>query len=227
MDEPKRGRGANTSVTSAATPTVIVLAKEPVPGRVKTRLAGSWSHEQVAALAEAALADTLHTVAAWDCAPLCVLEGATGPWLPAGVPVVPQVAGSLGDRIAAAFGAAFERAAGPVLLVGMDTPQLSHRHLDLALAALDTRDACLGPAVDGGWWLLGLRAPAPAAIAGVPTSRDDTGARQRQSLLDAGLTVADLPMLVDVDTPPDAHTVAAGIPGSRFARLLASLEVAA
>lgn len=212
-------------------PTVIVLAKAPVAGLAKTRLIGRWTAEQAAALAEAALADTLAAVTSWDCRPLCVLAGEPGPWLPAGTPVTAQVDGNLGARIAAAFEVAFTQSPSGedpvVLLVGMDTPQVTHSHLNAALAALADHDAVLGPAADGGWWLLGLRAPAAAAITGVPTSRDDTGARQRAALVTAGLSVADLPILVDVDTPEDAVAVAAGAPHTRFAHLVASLVVAA
>lgn len=206
--------------------TVVVLAKAPVAGAVKTRLIGRWSAQEAADLAEAALADTLETATTWG-RTLCVLAGEPGPWLPAGTPVVAQVRGTLGQRIAAAYDTAFDREAGPVLLVGMDTPQLSHDHLDAAVAALADHDAALGLAADGGWWLLGLRAPAAAAITAVPTSRADTGARQRQALAGAGLSVADLPVLTDVDLPADALAVAATIPWSRFAQLVASLAAAA
>jgi rSAM/selenodomain-associated transferase 1 len=209
-------------------PTVIVLAKAPEAGRSKTRLIGAWTPQQAADLAEAALVDTLTAVAGFDADLLCVLDGATGPWLPAGVAVVPQADGSLGERIAAAFATAFARSAGPVVLVGMDTPQLTARHLAAAVAALGSADACLGRAADGGWWCLGLRsAVAPATISSVPTSRSDTGALQRAALVASGLSVADLPVLTDVDTPDDALAVAALAPDSRFARLVAALVVAA
>ncbi len=208
--------------------TVVVLAKAPVAGRSKTRLIGALSPQQAADLAEAALADTLETVSSSGADLLCVLDGAPGPWLPPGAATVPQVEGTLGDRIAAAFGEAFARSNGPVLLVGMDTPQLTAGHLAAALTALADHDACLGPAADGGWWCLGLTSAAAAAtVAAVPTSRSDTGARQREALLAVGCSVAELPVLVDVDTPADALTVAALAPDSRFARLLHTMVVAA
>jgi rSAM/selenodomain-associated transferase 1 len=207
---------------------LLVLAKEPVAGAVKTRLTARWSAQQAADLAAAALADTLSTATSWARGEAtCVLAGRSGPWLPPGTPVVPQVAGSLGERIAAAFETAFAAAAGPVLLVGMDTPQLTHRHLDTALAALADADAVLGPAQDGGWWLLGLRAPATDAIVEVETSRADTGALQRSALVSRGLRIADLETLTDVDTPEDAAAVAAEIPQSAFARAFQALERAA
>ena len=190
--------------------TLVVIAKEPLPGRVKTRLTPPFSPTGAAALAEAALTDTLAAVAA---AParrrVLVLAGRPGPWLPAGFEVAAQVEGGLDERIAAALAAVD----GPVLLVGMDTPQLTP---DL-LAADPARDAWFGPAEDGGFWALGLARPDPELVRGVPMSLADTGARQLDRLRGAGLDVGLLPPLLDVDTAADAAEVATAAPGTRFA----------
>ncbi|HTW02874.1 MAG TPA: DUF2064 domain-containing protein [Streptosporangiaceae bacterium] len=191
--------------------TLLVIAKQPVPGRVKTRLVPPCTHEQAAALAEAALADTLHTMLM---AParrrVLVLEGEPGPWLPSGFEIVRQRGGPLDERLASAFTAV----TGPALLIGMDTPQVTP-----GLLTVDWRaaDAFFGPAADGGFWALGLRVPDPALLRGVPMSTPDTGAVQRARLLTAGLRVADLPQLRDVDTAADAVAVAREAPRSRFA----------
>ncbi|MFD8078441.1 DUF2064 domain-containing protein [Streptomyces sp. NPDC059718] len=202
--------------------TLLVIAKEPVPGRVKTRLTPPYTPLEAATLAEAALADTLHTVLK---AParrrVLVLDGAPGPWLPPGFDVVRQETGGLDERIAAAF-ARCDR--GPALLVGMDTPQLTVEHL--TEAGRDGHDAWFGPAEDGGFWALGLAEPrrAAALVRGVPMSTEHTGATQRRRLVEAGLSVGDLPVLRDVDTAADAAAVAACCPpGSRFATTLNSL----
>ncbi|MEU4091554.1 DUF2064 domain-containing protein [Streptomyces sp. NPDC026673] len=209
--------------TAASTPvTLLVIAKEPVPGRVKTRLTPPYTPREAAALAEAALADTLHTVLR---AParrrVLVLDGAPGPWLPPGFDVVRQETGGLDERIAAAF-VGCDR--GPALLVGMDTPQLT---VDLlSEAGHGGHDAWFGPAADGGFWALGLADPglAPELVRGVPMSTDRTGATQRRRLVEAGLSVSDLPVLRDVDTAADAAAVAACCPpGSCFATTLNSL----
>jgi rSAM/selenodomain-associated transferase 1 len=196
--------------------TVIVLAKSPVPGRVKTRLCPPCDPEQAAVLAEAALVDTLQAVAATPCARrVLVLEGAPGPWLPAGFEVLPQRGDGLDERLAYAF----EDVGTGGLLIGMDTPQLSHAGLTESLRALEMPDvdAVLGPSLDGGWWAIGLPAPDRAVFLGVPMSTSHTGAAQRARLRALGLRVARLPWLRDVDNFDDALAVACTVPGSAFA----------
>ncbi|MFG2145605.1 DUF2064 domain-containing protein [Streptomyces sp. NPDC048696] len=197
---------------------LLVIAKAPVPGRVKTRLTPPYSPEEAARLAEAALADTLDAVLA---AParrrILVLDGAPGRWLPPGIEVVPQCAGGLDERLAAAF--ALDP--GPTLLIGMDTPQVTPALLAPALCERPPGEAWFGPAADGGFWSLGLTSPDPALLRGVPMSVPHTGAVQRRRLLDAGLTVRDLPPLRDVDTADDVREVTARAPHGRFARAVA------
>jgi len=201
--------------------TILVIAKEPVPGRVKTRLTPPYTPDEAARLAEAALRDTLSVAARLPATRrVLVLSGSPGPWLPDGFEVVPQAAGGLDERIAAAFAGCD----GPALLVGMDTPQITPELLAPVTCpcAWDGVDAWFGPAADGGFWALGLARPAPALLRGVPMSTAATGAAQRQRLVDAGLSVRDLPMLRDVDTADDAARVAAATSG-RFAAVHAGL----
>ncbi|WP_330458920.1 DUF2064 domain-containing protein [Streptomyces sp. NBC_00820] len=195
--------------------TLLVIAKEPRPGRVKTRLTPPFSPEQAAALAEASLADTLRVVAATPAKRrVLVLDGRPGPWLPPGFDVVPQCAGGLDVRLADAFA----RCSGPALLIGMDTPQVTP---DLLTVDFTGCDAWFGPAEDGGFWALGLNRPDPALLRGVPMSSPQTGALQRRRLVGAGLRVRDLPRLRDVDTAADARAVAALVPHGTFAARLA------
>jgi rSAM/selenodomain-associated transferase 1 len=201
-------------VTFEINATVVVLAKSPRAGRVKTRLCPPCTPEEAAAVATAALADTLDTV---DALPVrrrvLALDGPIGPWLPAGCAVVPQVTGDLGARLEAAFTAVD----GPAFVVGMDTPQLSVELLVDALHALANADAVLGLAADGGWWGLGLARPTAGVFDGVPMSSSRTGAMQRERLRRLGLRTQLLPELRDVDHFADARAVAAMRPGSRFA----------
>ncbi|MGW2474190.1 TIGR04282 family arsenosugar biosynthesis glycosyltransferase [Streptomyces sp. NPDC001665] len=209
-----------SAATKAGATTLLVIAKEPLPGRVKTRLTPPFSPAEAARLAEAALTDTLHTVLTLPASRrVVVLEGAPGPWLPPGIEVVQQGAGGLDERLAAAFGAC----TGPTLLIGMDTPQITAADLAPALGpgAWAGCDAWFGPAEDGGFWALGLAEPDPGLLHGVPMSVPETGAVQRRRLVDAGLAVRDLPRLRDVDTAADAAEVAALAPDGRFAAELA------
>ncbi|MFJ3906327.1 DUF2064 domain-containing protein [Streptomyces sp. NPDC090025] len=202
--------------------TLLVIAKEPLPGRVKTRLTPPFTPEQAASLAEAALVDTLRVLARVPARRrVLVLDGVPGPWAPPGFEVVPQVGGGLDVRLAAAFGGC----AGPALLVGMDTPQLTPALLApaLDLGTPDGHDAWFGPADDGGFWALGLAVPDPALLLGVPMSRSDTGAVQYARLRAAGLRVGMLPVLTDVDTAADARLVAAEAPRTGFAARLTAL----
>ena len=105
----------------------------------------------------------------------------------------------------------------------MDTPQLTPALLAQAVDALAAHAAVLGLAPDGGWWTLGLRRPDGALLTGVPTSRDDTGARQLARLRAAGLDPHLLPELLDVDTVADAREVAALVPHGRFAAAVGTL----
>jgi glycosyltransferase A (GT-A) superfamily protein (DUF2064 family) len=202
--------------------TLLVIAKEPLPGRVKTRLMPTYTAEEAAQLARAALADTLDTVLAVPARRrVLVLDGRAGSWLPPGIDVVPQTGGGLDERLAAAFGACD----GPALLIGMDTPQVTPALLAPVLAADGWRhcDAWFGPATDGGFWALGLAAPDPGLLRGVPMSTATTGAVQRRRLTEAGLRVRNLPRLRDVDTAGDATEVAATAPGGRFAAAVTRL----
>lgn len=200
---------------------VLVLAKEPVAGRVKTRLTPALTPEQAAEVAEAALQDTLDAVRRTDAAVrVLVLDGT---WDADGFVAQAQSAGPLDERLANAFDDAWAAQPLPMLLIGMDTPQVTEVLLEKAIATLLSPgvDAVLGPAEDGGWWGLGLRRPHPDLIRGVETSRDDTGRVQAERLLGAGLALVALPVLRDVDTLSDLRVVAATCEDGRFTETVA------
>lgn len=198
---------------------VLVMAKAPVPGRVKTRLCPPWTPAQAAGLAAASLADTLDVVAASAAVERVLVIDGDYP-APPGWILRPQRGGPLGERLANAFTDA------PAVLIGMDTPQLTSAHLDEALSSLRRADAVLGPAADGGWWALGLRRDVYAEVLrDIPTSTPETGAMTLEALRRNGLRVLTLPVLRDVDTAADAVEVAADCPPhSRFARALMAVR---
>ncbi|MGY4859693.1 TIGR04282 family arsenosugar biosynthesis glycosyltransferase [Cryobacterium sp. AP23] len=199
--------------------TLIVIAKECLPGKVKTRLHPPLSLEQAAQLAAASLDDTLAAVATLPATRrVLAFDGQVAPAAAAGYDIVPQVHGGLDERL----GAIFDGCTEPAVLIGMDTPQVSAAVLAPIFTAWpDDVDAWFGPAADGGFWALALRHPDGDLIRGVPMSRDDTGQRQLERLRAAGLRVRLLPTLTDVDHIEDAHEVAALAPDGRFAATLA------
>jgi rSAM/selenodomain-associated transferase 1 len=209
---------------------LLVIAKAPVPGRVKTRLTPPCSPEQAARLASAALADTLAAVdrAAGGRRRVLVLDGPAVALPAGGVPAGWEVLPQRGDGLAERLACAFADAGAPALLVGMDTPQLTAQLLAAGLAALEDEgaDAVLGAATDGGYWAIGLRVADARVFSGVPMSVETTGAAQRERLRGLGLRTAELPPLLDVDTIDAAREVAAIAPGSRFAAELAGIEAA-
>ncbi|WP_311922914.1 TIGR04282 family arsenosugar biosynthesis glycosyltransferase [Microbispora sp. H10836] len=203
---------------------IVVIAKSPVPGAVKTRLTPPYTAREAAALAEAALRDTLAAVAAAPAARrVLALLGEAGPWLPAGYDVVAQRGDDLAARLAAAFADAWAATPVPAVLIGMDTPQVTPALLAEAGRLLGEHEVVVGPAADGGFWLLGQRRPDPALLAGLPMSRPDTGPLLMERIRAAGVRAALLPELTDVDTAADARAVAALAPSSRFAATLAAL----
>ena len=202
--------------------TLAVIAKSPHPGRVKTRLCPPCSPGEAAALAEASLRDTLAAVVATACERrLLFLDGEAGGWAHPDVEVIEQRGETLDERLAAAF----EDAGGPTLLIGMDTPQVTPGLLGDGLRALAApgADAVLGPALDGGYWAIGLRNADAGAFLGVPMSTRHTGRAQLARLQALGLVVRLLPVLRDVDLIEDAWAAAKEAKGTRFEAVLRSL----
>ena len=207
--------------------TLVIIAKECLPGRVKTRLHPALSFEQAAEAAAASLADTFAALAELPAERrILAFDGIVSP--PGSEPydVIPQASGDLDERLAAVFDAA----EGPTLLVGMDTPQL--RASDLAPLfpwpddGADGADFVFGPALDGGFWCLGMREPRGDLIRGVPMSRDDTGVQQLQRLCATGGDIRMLPPLMDIDTIVEARAVAALAPDTSFAHALRGMNLA-
>lgn len=228
---------ARGTLRAAPRAALLVLAKAPVPGEVKTRLSPPATPAQAARIAAAALLDTLDAVLAVPhVTPVVALTGDLAKAVDAtalttrlrATTVLPQRGTTLGQRIATSHADAAAVAGDlPVLQVGMDTPQVDAGLLERCLDLLDGDgvDAVYGPAADGGWWALGVRRPAVAElIAHVPTSRPDTGPRTLAVLRAAGCRVGELPELSDVDTWADATAVAAEVPGGRFAATVAAVS---
>lgn len=215
--------------------TVLVVAKAPVPGMAKTRLAEAVGPDTAADIAAAALLDTLDAVAA---APVIGRVVAMTGDLDAAsradeirsrladFTVIPQRGTDFADRLANAHAdAALAAGPQPVLQIGMDTPQVTAALIVRSAGALLTAPAVLGMATDGGWWLLGVHSPTDAdVLRAVPMSRDDTGAITLRALRETGINVILIDELRDVDTVDDVAAVReVSSPDSRFARATAGV----
>ncbi|MCI2422665.1 DUF2064 domain-containing protein [Saccharopolyspora sp. K220] len=214
-----------------STTALLVVAKAPVPGLAKTRLCPPATHEEAAHIAAASLLDTLDAVVRTPgVQPVVAMTGDLNAAACStelrdalcGWTFLAQRGDSFPERLAAAHADTAAAHPGlPIVQIGMDTPQVTPELLAEACAATRVADAALGLADDGGWWVAGFRSAATACLLrGIPTSRNDTGARTLAALHAAGLRVAPLPELSDVDTMADALRVADSLPRSRFAASL-------
>lgn len=199
-----------------------VIAKQPVAGRVKTRLVPPLSDEQAAQIAGACLHDTFEAVSACverhdDVRAVALIEGDVGDWIPAGFDVYHQVGGGLGDRLAHGFDVL-----GPGLIVGMDTPSAGV-HFDAAIDALRVGRDAIGMTHDGGYWGIALASPDPMIFDDVPMSTDHTGADQLARLRGLGRSVDVLPTVHDLDHFEDIAPIVAATPGSHLASVAISL----
>jgi len=201
---------------------LVVVAKAPVPGQVKTRLCPPCTPVQAAALAAAALADTIAAADATPATARTLLLSGSYP-VPPGWRSVAQRGTGLAERLANGFAdTALPGTAS--LLIGMDTPQVTPELLATVATGLRDADAVLAPALDGGWWALALRDPyAGVALRHVPMSTAGTGAATAAALRRRGLRVASGPKLNDVDTATDALAVAAVCTGGAFAGAVSEL----
>jgi len=251
---PDRARERrSTTARDALTPlTVLVMAKAPVAGTVKTRLCPPLHPTQAAALAAAALLDTMDAVEqfrssrAVESRGVLALSGkltdaCRGPAIAARLAGIPgsgrtwiritQRGRDFGERLVNAHADAHQSAkpGWPVLQIGMDTPQISAALLAECAArlALPGVDVVLGLSPDGGWWALGAHTPAATKVlSDITMSTPRTGQDTLEALRSRGLRVHMLPAVVDVDGIGDAYQVAQLIPRSRFAAALRTAQPA-
>ncbi|WP_431235071.1 TIGR04282 family arsenosugar biosynthesis glycosyltransferase [Mycolicibacterium psychrotolerans] len=213
--------------------TILVVAKAPIPGLAKTRLAATVGDRAAADIAAAALLDTLDAVAATpvthrvvamtgDLEQACRAEEIHDRL--AGFTVIAQRGDGFADRLANAHSDS-ATVRQPVLQIGMDTPQVSADLLAGCARRLLDAEAVLGMARDGGWWVLGVSDGTSAGcLRDVPMSQSDTGAVTLAALEHTGISVTLVEELHDVDTVDDIPAVrAACSPSSRFAQVTQGL----
>lgn len=209
---------------------VALFAKAPVAGLVKTRLSPPLTPAEAAAVARACLETTLRRFpaavrASWT----LFLDGEPEPWLlrlaaERGVRVAPQGTGDLGARLERAFRALHDEGAGRAVAIGADSPTLDPSWIAEALARLGDADAVLGPAEDGGYYLIGIRPGREALFTAIPWSTPDVAAATRRRAASSGWRLAELPEWYDVDGPEELWRAAEDAERCpELARLAASL----
>jgi rSAM/selenodomain-associated transferase 1 len=213
---------------------LVIFAKAPQPGAVKTRLIPALGADGAATLARAMLAHTLQQAlaAGLDAVELC-LSPAPGDlaWqgvaLPEGVDYTAQGEGDLGERMDRAMQRALNLHPGPVLLIGTDCPALDSAQLREAARQLAHHDAVLLPVADGGYVLIGLQAPCPAIFTNMAWSTSTVAAETLQRLSALGLRVWQGPVLHDIDEAADLAHLPAGFVDSEHQTKSASSPISA
>lgn len=211
---PRQHTGGPNGKRNASPPrsesALIIFAKAPIPGQVKTRLCPPLTPDEAASLHGSVVLDMLERsrgTASMDrflaCAPSAdhvffkILEERYG------IRLVTQIGGDLGARMARAMAEAFASGYQRVLVIGTDLPTLPGPAFGDAVKLLAAHDLVLGPALDGGYYLIGLRKPAPELFAGVPWSTNRVLAVTQDKAAALGLTTALLPVRRDIDTVED------------------------
>ncbi len=184
---------------------ILVMAKAPIPGTVKTRL--GLPPRDAADLQAALIRDTVEK--ARPLAPT-TLAGAPAdrldlirPLLPDDVALIPQSPGDLGDRMLSGARTLFDASPDPVLLLGTDAPTLPSEAIETAASALELHDISIIPSTDGGYVLLGLRRPVEAVFRGVDWSTEAVHRQTLEKAGEAGLSVYEGDSWYDVDAPED------------------------
>ncbi|MEK6633214.1 MAG: TIGR04282 family arsenosugar biosynthesis glycosyltransferase [Nitrospirota bacterium] len=198
---------------------LVIFAKAPIAGQVKTRLCPPLTHDEAATLHGSFVLDMLERTKIataklklpFDrylaCAPSSTLVFFQIMEERHSVKLIDQVGDDLGARMQQAFATLFGKGYQHVFIVGTDIPSLPLDHYKQALALLDTHDIVLGPAMDGGYYLIGLKQPRPELFADIAWSTDRVLATTQEKAASLGLKVALLPSWRDVDTIDDLQAL--------------------
>ena len=183
---------------------LIVFVKAPVPGNVKTRLAAEIGEQEATAAYRRIVETLMGEIGGTGNIALTYAPEGGGPmitdWLGSHYSYAPQTNGDLGSRMSNAFQQAFDAGSKKVLLIGSDCPYIAMSDLDAATLALDANDVVIGPANDGGYWLIGMKSPHPDLFTDIPWSTESVLERTMQICLNSNLTVHQLARKTDIDS---------------------------
>ncbi len=184
---------------------VVVFGREPAPGRVKTRLAAGIGGRAAARVYAVTLEQTLAVaVGSGARVVLSLAAPPSGAWV-RGLDVLIELQdiGDLGDRMADAFRRRFAEGEARVMIVGSDCPWMTAEHLQTVAAVLEETDVVLGPALDGGYWLVGQRPPGVDLFSSIPWSSHNTLKQTRRRITRVRASWTELEELRDIDTQAD------------------------
>jgi rSAM/selenodomain-associated transferase 1 len=186
---------------------LIVFVKAPRPGTVKTRIAQTAGAERACAIYRDLVATVLQRIFSIRGTQLRFApddaEEEIKPWLRDDWIAAPQGAGDLGERLQRAFAESFAAGAERVVIIGSDCPEAAAKDVRNAWKELKSHDVVIGPAVDGGYWLIGLREPRPELFRAIAWSSDQVLGQTLAQASALGLRVQLLRMLDDIDTEAD------------------------
>ncbi len=190
---------------------LILFTRYPEPGRTKTRLIPALGVQGAAALqqrmSETVISQMVQFAANYPVSPeIRYTDGnqqAMEDWLSSDIPCLDQGEGDLGDRLRRAFAQAFAQGARRVVVIGADCPGLGPALFAQAFGALEREDLVLGPAMDGGYYLIGLNQPAPALFADIPWGSEKVLTATLEQAQAMALSTHLLEPLADVDRPED------------------------
>ena len=184
-----------------------MFVKAPQPGLVKTRIARTAGAARACEVYREMVTTILGRIGSIRNAQLRFApdeaEGEITPWLRDKWTAVPQGVGDLGERLQRAFVDSFANGAERVVIIGSDCPQVRTADIRTAWKELKSSDLVVGPAVDGGYWLIGLRAPQPELFRAIEWSSDRVLAQTLAKAKSMGLRVQLLRILTDIDTEED------------------------
>jgi rSAM/selenodomain-associated transferase 1 len=210
---PQHGRSGSRHAPSPSSAAIIVFAKAPVAGQVKTRLCPPLTPDEAASLHGSLVLDMLErcqSLKGYD----RILAGTPSPHHPFframearfKIPVWDQMGDDLGARMSSAFKKSLGSPYRSVVVIGTDIPGINGPLVTMAVKSLQDHDVVLGPTVDGGYYLIGLRSPVPGLFENIPWSTDQVYAITEQKIKALGLSLKILPRLQDLDTVEDLHT---------------------
>jgi rSAM/selenodomain-associated transferase 1 len=229
VDNPveKVDNSLNSNIFNHSGPVIGLFAKEPVAGRVKTRLSPALTAEQACWLYQTSLCETVNRLLAADL-PLVLCYDGRREWFAEafpGLPLLEQVGDGLGDRMSNAVQELFRHLDGPVLLAGSDSPDLPISLLEQVLQALHEKDVATIPCHDGGYVVVGLRQPTTELFAGIPWSTAGVLQATRQACRRLGLSYVETEEWYDLDEIDDLRQLLTRSPETATARhLLAELQ---